>query len=77
MKKNTRNLRINYAPGGSCAEAPAGGYLVVRTQQPFPDSGGSVKTFGLFRKKNVGQQNRLWEKSRSVGMEGRQNKTYY
>ena len=56
-------------PGGCWAEAPAGGNLVdysfaktpaegnlvVRTQQPCPDCGGSVQSFGLFRKKNVGQ----------------------
>ena len=74
-------MRINDAPGGSCAEAPAGGNLVVRscakapaegnlvvrsctkapaegtlvvrTQQHCPDCGGSVKSFGLFRKKKM------------------------
>ena len=76
-----RYLRINDAPGSSCAEAPADGNLVVRgcakapaggnlvvrscakapaegnlvvpNQQPCPDCGGSVKSFGLFKEKKM------------------------
>ena len=81
---NYRYLGINDPPGGCCAEAPAEGNLVVCSRAKAPAECNLVRIVRVrlqvsvcLGKKNVAQQNSLWEKSRSVGMEGRQNKAYY
>ena len=53
VNKNHGYLRINDAPGGSCAEAPAEANLVVRSRAKAPAEGTLVRIVGVWLKVSV------------------------